>query len=477
MSIESPLKPSIEIVDEAERLLALQRAAVAFHDAPSWRQRSDALAALQASVMKYRRRLTEAISADFGNRATSETDLGEIMPVVNAIKHARSNLRGWMKPERRSVGAAFRPASAQVVYQPLGVVGVLAPWNYPLTLTLVPLVEALAAGNRVIIKPSELTPRTAKLLKALLAEIYPEDRVAVVLGGADVAARFSKLAFDHLFFTGSTRVGRQVMAAASANLTPVTLELGGKSPVVLGRNFDLKKAARVIAIGKLFNAGQSCVAPDYVMVPHDLVDAFSTAVMDAAANLYPKIAGNPDYTSVISDSHYKRLTEMVEEARASGARVLQHTDAAGAGERRMPPTVLLDVRPDSLAMREEIFGPVLPVIGYQDVAQALQFINSRPKPLALYCFSRDGKEIAQILGRTRSGGVTVNGTLLHATQDDLPFGGVGESGTGGYHGYAGFVRLSHARGVMHVSRFNMSDKFAAPYGKLTSLATRVFLGK
>ena len=297
------------------------------------------------------------------------------------------------------------------------------------------------------------------------------------MGGVDIADRFSKLPFDHLFFTGSTRVGRMVMSAASANLTPVTLELGGKSPVVLSRNYDMKKAARTIAIGKLFNAGQSCVAPDYVLVPEELVQTFADEFLKASVDLYPRIAGNPDYTSIISDQHFKRLVDLVEDAREGGARVLQHPDQSGVRERRMAPTVLLDAALDSLAMRDEIFGPVLPILGYRDIAQAIALVNERPKPLALYCFSRNDAEVKHVLEGTRSGGVTINGTLLHATQEDLPFGGVGESGTGGYHGRAGFLRLSHARGVMHVSRLNMADKFAAPYGKLTNLATRIFLGK
>jgi coniferyl-aldehyde dehydrogenase len=296
------------------------------------------------------------------------------------------------------------------------------------------------------------------------------------VGGPDVAERFSRLPFDHLFFTGSTRVGRAVMTAASGNLTPVTLELGGKSPVVLCRDYPLKKAARLIAIGKLFNGGQSCVAPDYVLAPDDLVEAFSKAYIEAAAELYPRLTGNADYTATISDRHYARLLQMIEEAAKGGASVLQHSDSHAASERKLPPTVLINVSPDALAMREEIFGPVLPVLGYSDLQRAIDLINARPKPLALYCFSNDRRSIDKVLDNTRSGGVTINGTLMHATQEDLAFGGVGESGTGAYHGQAGFIRLSHARGVMELSRFNTSDRIAAPYGRLTNLVTRLFLG-
>ncbi|HLZ65262.1 MAG TPA: coniferyl aldehyde dehydrogenase [Aliidongia sp.] len=475
-SSPSPI-PLATVPSEAERIFALQRAAVAEHGAPPLAERIAALDALRGMVKKHRRALVESVSADFGNRAVTETELGELMPLTNGIKHVRRHLGRWMKPQRRRVGLAFRPAAARVAYQPLGVVGVLAPWNYPLFLTLGPLVDALAAGNRVMLKPSELTPRTAELLKTLLGELFPEDRVAVVTGGPDVAAQFSALGFDHLLFTGSTRIGRQVMAAAAAHLTPVTLELGGKSPVVLCRDYPLKKAARTIAIGKFFNAGQTCVAPDYVLAPADLVDAFADALIEAAAELYPTIAGNADYTSIITDRHYQRLAGMIDEARQGGARVLQKADGGAAAERKIPPTVLVGARSDALALREEIFGPVLPIIPYDDLDQAIRLINARPKPLALYCFSTDSAKVEGVLKRTSSGGATVNGTMLHVAQEDLPFGGVGESGMGAYHGRDGFQRLSHARAVLELSRFNMSDRIAAPYGKLSRLATRLLLGK
>ncbi|GGF47905.1 aldehyde dehydrogenase [Aliidongia dinghuensis] len=461
---------------EAERIFARQRAAVGRHGAPPYQERIEALSALLAMITRHRRRLVETVSADFGNRAAAETELGELMPLANAIKHARRHLARWMRPQRRRVGVAFQPAGARVVYQPLGVVGILAPWNYPLLLTLGPLVDALAAGNRVMLKPSELTPRTAALLQSLLAEIFPEDRVAVVTGGPDVAAAFCDLGFDHVLFTGSTRIGRQVMAAAASNLTPVTLELGGKSPVVLCRDYPMAKAAKAIAIGKLFNAGQTCVAPDYVLVPDDLVERFADAFVAAAEALYPTLAGNPDYSAIVSDRHYQRLAAMIEEARAGGARVIQHGDGAAAAERKLAPTLLIGAPDDSAAMREEIFGPILPIVPYRDLGQAIAWINDRPKPLALYCFSYDAATIEGVLDRTRSGGVTVNGTLLHVAQEDLPFGGVGDSGTGAYHGREGFVRLSHARAVLTLSRLNLSDRIAAPYGRLTALATRLLLG-
>ncbi|NWF09354.1 aldehyde dehydrogenase [Pseudomonas sp. 2822-15] len=454
-----------------------QQRAVRVNGAPSYPQRIEALKKLELMVKNNRQRFLETISLDFGNRSFSETELGELMPILNSIKYVRAHLKGWMRPQKRKVGMAFKPASAKVVYQPLGVIGIMAPWNYPLTLTLVPLIEALAAGNRAIIKPAELTPHTAELLKELISAIFPEDQVAVVTGGPKVAAHLSTLPFDHLLFTGSTHIGRQVMAAAAVNLTPVTLELGGKSPVVYCRDYSLEKAARIIAIGKLFNAGQTCVAPDYVLVPDDLVDTFAAALQEAANALYPSISANPDYTSIISQRHFERLDDMIEQAVFTGAKVWQPNDDNAKQARKIPPTILTNVSLTSTVMREEIFGPILPVIGYATLDDAIKLINDRPKPLALYCFAHDKTSIEHVLDRTRSGGVTINGTMLHATQEDLPFGGVGESGTGAYHGFDGFVQMSHARGVFKLSRFNMSHRIAAPYGKLTRLITRLMLGK
>ncbi|MFP3183409.1 MAG: coniferyl aldehyde dehydrogenase [Paraburkholderia sp.] len=473
MSTATHAKPALDLL----ALFSAQRLAVAREGAPSYEQRIAALDALEKMVKAHSHDLVGAISADFGNRATEETELGELMPVLNSIRHARKHLRSWMRPRRRAVGIAFRPAKAHIVYQPLGVVGILAPWNYPLTLTLVPLIEALAAGNRALIKPSELTPRTSELLQTLISKTFPAELVAVVTGGPSLAAEFCALAFDHLLFTGSTRVGREVMAAAAPNLTPVTLELGGKSPVVLCRGYSMKKVARIVAIGKLFNAGQTCVAPDYALVPRELVEQFVAEVLDAATALYPSVSGNRDYTSIVSEKHYQRLVRMIEEARSLGAKIHTLSDSGAEKERKLVPTIISNVPADSSVMREEIFGPILPVIAYDTLDDAIHFINERPKPLALYCFSNNANERRALVEHTRSGGVTLNGTMLHATQEDLPFGGVGDSGMGAYHGYDGFVRFSHARGVMTLSRFNMSDRVAAPYGRMTRFITRMFIGK
>lgn len=460
-------------VPDLQGLLARQQEAAKRHGAPDLKARLADLDGLAQLVRQHQGQLVAAVSADFGNRARQETELGELMPLLNGIRHVRRHLRGWMRPQRRMAGLAFQPASARVEYQPLGVVGILSPWNYPLFLTLGPLVDALAAGNRVMIKPSELAPRTGELLRILLGTLFPEDRVAVVTGGAAVAAEFSRLPFDHLVFTGSTRVGRAVMQAAAGNLTPVTLELGGKSPVLVLPDYPLDKAARTIAMGKFFNAGQTCVAPDYVLVPRDRMEAFAQVLMQRVEQMYPGITGNSDYTSIITDRHYARLSAMVAEA---GAKVIRHRDAGDAASRLFPPTLLIDPPTDGTVMQEEIFGPVLPILPYDRVEEALAFINARPKPLALYCYSDDARLVAEVLDGTRSGGVTVNATMLHVGQEDLPFGGVGESGTGAYHGREGFLRLSHARAVLRMGRFNQSHLVAAPYGRLTGWITRLFIG-
>lgn len=465
-----------EMDTELNGLLTAQRQAAARAGAPTLAARLKDLSALADAVRRNQGHLAAAISADFGNRAVAETQLGELMPLLGGIDHVRRHLRSWMRPSRRRANLAFQPASARVEYQPLGVVGILSPWNYPLFLTLGPLVDALAAGNRVMIKPSELAPRTADLIRDLLADLYPTDQVAVVTGGPDMAQTFSRLPFDHLIFTGSTRVGRSVMQAAAPNLTPVTLELGGKSPVLVLADCDLDKAARTIAMGKFFNAGQTCVAPDYALVPRDRLDAFADALMTRVEAMYPTIRDNPDYTSIIADRHHARLDAMVAEAVTGGAQIRQHRQGGDAATRRFAPTLLINPPQDSMAMREEIFGPILPVLPYDNVADAIAFINARPKPLALYCYGDDEKQVARVLHDTRSGGACVNATMLHVGQADLPFGGVGESGMGAYHGHEGFLRLSHARAVMRVSRFNQSHLVAAPYGALARLVARLFVG-
>ncbi len=455
------------------RILEMQRLAYDRDGPPSPSQRLAALKALDRTLRDNADRMAEAISADFGHRAHQETIIAELVPALGAIRHARKNLRRWMRPERRRVDISFQPGSAWVEWQPLGCVAIVSPWNYPLLLTVSPLVDALAAGNRVIVKPSELVPRFSALFARLIAEAIDPATVTVVLGGPDVAQAVCALPLDHLLFTGSTAVGRLVARAAAETLTPVTLELGGKSPAIVCRDYDIAAAAKTVALGKFFNAGQTCIAPDYALVPNEHVEAFAAAVMKTAEGMYPRIGGNPDYTAIVSDRHHQRLHGLLRDAEAGGARLLRLNDAYA--ERRIGPTVVLNPPLDGALMGEEIFGPILPVIGYQELPEATRFVNTRPRPLALYPFTKDPKRLAKVLGNTVSGGVSVNSVLLHCIQDDLPFGGVGPSGLGAYHGRDGFRRFSHARGVYKAGRFSGFEFLAPPYGRKMQIALKAML--
>ncbi|WP_158971657.1 coniferyl aldehyde dehydrogenase [Chachezhania sediminis] len=416
-----------------------------------------------------------AISQDFGNRSADETRVLEMGMVLNAIRHTSSHLRRWMRPERRPVSMVSQPARAWVRREPLGVVGIIAPWNYPLFLSLGPLVDVLAAGNRAMIKPSELSPRFSDLLAQVVADTFAEDEVRVFTGGVEVAQDFSALPFDHLIFTGSTAVGRKVMQAAAANLTPVTLELGGKSPAILCDDYDVEKAAKSVAFGKFLNAGQTCIAPDYALVPRAKVDTFARAVIDSAMKSYPTLAGNDDYSSIISDRHHARLVAAVDEARAAGATVLTAGDATMTNDRKIAPTVVIGAPETGVLMREEIFGPILPVLPYDSIDQALALIKGRARPLALYAYSTQQAKLDRILDSAISGGVTLNGTLIHAAQDGMAFGGVGPSGMGGYHGRDGFLRFSHSRSVFKVGFVNGFEKMGPPWGRLARTAAKLLM--
>ncbi|WKV89391.1 coniferyl aldehyde dehydrogenase [Pseudomonas sp. B21_DOA] len=461
-------------LETLDRQFQAQRAAYAANPMPPAAQRQQWLKALRDLLSAERQALIDAISADFSHRSADETLLAELMPSLHGIHYASRHLKNWMKPSRRKVGMAFQPASAKVVYQPLGVVGVIVPWNYPLYLAVGPMVGALAAGNRVMLKLSESTPATGLLLKELLARIFPEDLVSVVLGEADVGVAFSRLPFDHLLFTGSTSVGKHVMRAAAENLTPVTLELGGKSPAIVSRDVPLKDAAERIAFGKTLNAGQTCVAPDYVLVPEDRVGAFVEAYRQAVKGFYPTLADNADYTAIINERQLARLNGYVSDATSKGALLIPLFDQ-GQG-RRMPHSVLLNVSDEMTVMQDEIFGPLLPIVPYRDLEQAFAYINQRPRPLALYYFGYDKREQHRVLHETHSGGVCLNDTLLHVAQDDMPFGGIGPSGMGHYHGHEGFLTFSKAKGVLIKQRFNAARLIYPPYGRsIQKLIQKLFI--
>ncbi len=463
-------------------LLDRQRAAAGAALPPDAAQRRTFLRRLDALLHQDGDRLHAAVSADFGHRAYPETVLAELVPLRAAIRFALRQLGHWMRPRRRRVALSFQPGSAWVVHQPLGCVGIVSPWNYPLFLSVGPLIDALAAGNRVMLKPSELTPRFAALLAELIAARFEPEQVAVVTGGQEVGQAFCALPFDHLLFTGSTAVGRLVMRAAAENLTPVTLELGGKSPVIVAPDADPARTARSLMIGKLFNAGQTCIAPDYALVPQHRLPEFADALLAEAARLYPRITDNPDYTTIVSEPHLDRLQRVVDEAAARGAAVLRdpaHQAEAEQARRskRLVPTLLLGAPDDCEAMTDEIFGPVLPVLGYSSLDAAIGVVNRRPRPLALYCYTDDREVERHLLQHTLSGGATVNGTILHCAQPDLPFGGVGPSGTGAYHGEAGFLRFSHARGVYRPGRISGFTTLAPPHGRMAARLLPLMLGR
>ena len=453
--------------DPLSSLLAAQRAAFAADPFPSLELRLGRLARLRELLEQHGDRMAAAISADFGNRSLHETAIAETFFVLAGIVHTRRHLQRWMKMRRVPTSFHSLPGTSRILPQPVGVVGIVSPWNYPLQLALAPAVAALAAGNRVLVKPSEVTPGFSALLGELVAQRFAPDEFAVVLGDAEVGKAFVSQPFDHLFFTGSTAVGRQVALAAAANLTPVTLELGGKSPAIIDRSADVAQAAGRIAAGKLFNAGQTCIAPDYVLVAREHLGAFTQAFQAAVRRMYPRLEGNPDYTSIVNDRHLARLQQLAQDAEARGARVLRivpEGEPAGTQQRKLAPALLLDVSPDMAVMREEIFGPLLPVIPYDGVDEAIGFVNARPRPLALYWFGSDGTRRQQVLTGTVSGGVTVNDVLLHIAQENLPFGGVGESGIGAYHGEHGFRLFSKDKPVFDQSRFAGSDMLRPPYG-------------
>jgi coniferyl-aldehyde dehydrogenase len=430
--------------------LSAQRAAFLKDPYPDPARRKDDLLRLQRAVVARRDAIVRSLDQDFAGRSAHETVLTEILIVTNSIRYARRRLSGWMRPRRRHVPLLVGMGRAQILPQPLGVVGIIAPWNAPLQLSLSPLAAAIAAGNRVMLKPSEYAPATADLLRELLSSVFPQDKVAVVTGDAAVARAFAALPFDHLLYTGSGAVGREIMRAAAEHLVPITLELGGKSPVLIAPGADLQQAATDVIFGKLLNAGQTCIAPDYLLAPRDSLPGLIDALTAASRRMYPRGRVSPDYTAIISDRHRERLAALLEGAKACGRQPIalfseDHDDAAPA--RKFAPCLVVDPPNDLAIMREEIFGPILVIKPYGDMDEALAFINARPRPLALYLFSTDRQVIDRVARATCSGALLVNDTMVHAAIDDLPFGGIGASGIGRYHGPEGFEAFSQMKPI------------------------------
>ncbi|UVK56332.1 coniferyl aldehyde dehydrogenase [Mesorhizobium sp. AR02] len=446
----------------------LQRAAFEKQPFPDLSVRKDRLKRLLALTEQHEAEICAAINADFGSRSAHETRLAELFVVRAGIRHTLSHLKGWMRERRIATTLPFLPGRNRLLPQPLGVVGIVSPWNYPFQLAVAPVTAALAAGNRVLVKPSELTPAFSELLAKLAGEHFAPDELGVITGDAEMGKAFVSMPFDHLLFTGSTAVGRQVALAAAANLTPVTLELGGKSPAIFDPSCDLDAATASIAYGKLLNAGQTCIAPDYLLVPKGQAGSVAAKLAAAVARLYPTLRDNPDYTAIISDRHFQRLRAMIAEARDAGAEIVEINPAGedlSDTSRKLLPTLVSNAGPDLRLMREEIFGPVLPIVEYATVDDAIDHVNRADRPLALYWFGNDGGNRQRILRETVAGGVTINDCMLHLVQENQPFGGVGASGMGAYHGEWGFRTFSKEKPVFLQSRLSAGALLRPPYGK------------
>lgn len=452
-------------------VLARQKRANIAEGPPSAEKRIEWLDRAINIVIGHKDAIAEALREDFGHRSVQASLFTDAAGAIGPLKHAKAHLKTWMKREKRKVSPAILGlfgAKAYVDFQPKGVVGVISPWNFPVNLTFTPLAGIFAAGNRVMIKPSEFTPRTSELMARMFASAYDETEVAVFTGGPEVGAAFSKLAFDHLLFTGATSIAYHVQRAAAENLVPTTLELGGKSPVIIGRDADLSLTAKRVMMGKTLNAGQICLAPDYVMVPKDKAGEFVGAVTSAVNTMFPTIKENPDYTSVINQRHYDRLMGYLDDARAKGAEIVEINPAKENFSQqpfhKIPPTLVLNPTDDMQIMKEEIFGPLLPVKTYENVEEAIGYVNDHDRPLGLYYFGSDAAEQNKVLTRTTSGGVTVNDTIMHVSMEDLPFGGVGPSGMGSYHGIDGFRTFSHAKAVFKQANSDITAMMRPPYG-------------
>ncbi|MFT7286705.1 MAG: coniferyl-aldehyde dehydrogenase [Halieaceae bacterium] len=477
---------AMDVETQMQQLLEAQRADYLAEGGVSAAVRRDRLNRGLDALLKYQDKMIEALNSDFSCRPREVTLLTDIAASVTAMKHASKHLEKWMRREKRPTMFPLNllGGRSSIEYQPLGVVGIIAPWNFPANLTFGPLAGALAAGNRAMIKPSEFTPATSEVMAEIVAEAWDEKEVAIFPGGPEVGQAFSGLAFDHLLFTGATSIARHIMTAAARNLVPVTLELGGKSPVIISRDVDLTMAAQRIMLGKTLNAGQICLAPDYLMVPEERLQEVVAALKTATEEMYPTLLSNPEYTSVVNDRHYQRLNGYLADLAERGAEATPINPAAEdfsaqEGTHKIPPTLIINPPEDSKVLEEEIFGPLLPIRTYRDFGETIDYVNAHPRPLAAYYFGRDKDEEQAVLKRTTSGGVCINDVIMHISQEDLPFGGVGPSGMGSYHGVDGFRTFSHAKGVYRQARFNVA-KLAGmlpPYGPATEKTIKMQIKK
>jgi len=448
------------------QLFGKQRTSYLAEPAPSYEIRIEQLKNLKTAILRNQESLVAALNHDYGNRSLDDSIISDILPCINNINYSLKHLKKWMKPSSRHAGLLLSPAKVEVHYQPLGVVGIIVPWNFPIMLSVGPLITALAAGNRAMLKLSEFTPKTNQVLISMLASIFDETQVVCVEGEADVAAEFSSLPFDHLLFTGSTTVGRHVMRSAANNLTPVTLELGGKSPVIIADDIDINTAVERMIYGKCLNSGQICVAPDYVLVPREKLDSFIQTYKKKFTRMYGNVSSNKDYGSVINQRQFERILQVIDDAKQKGATVISANGESIDSEKRKIPTQLVsNTSDDMLIVQEEIFGPLLPVLPYDDINDAINYVNQRPRPLALYLMSFDTNTQQKVMTHTHSGGICINDTVFHVAADDAPFGGIGPSGMGHYHGKEGFLTFSHAKTVLSRGKYlNTGKLIHPPYG-------------
>lgn len=461
-----------DVASRMQTVQERQRSAFLRAGPPSLEQRIEWLDRAIGLLVGHKDSIADALREDFGHRSVHATLLTDVSGSIAPLKHAKANVKAWMRRERRKVTPPILGvfgARAYIERQPKGVVGVISPWNFPVNLTFTPLAGIFAAGNRVMIKPSEFTPRTSELMERMFRSAYDETEVAVFTGGPEVGSAFSRLSFDHLLFTGATSIAYHVLRAAAENLVPTTLELGGKSPVIVSETADMALTAKRVMMGKTLNAGQICLAPDYILVPQEKRGDFVDAADSAVRNMFPTLKDNPDYTSVINQRHYERLNAYLEDARAKGAELIELNPAKEDFRQqpfhKIPPTLVLDPTDEMQIMKDEIFGPILPVKTYKRVDEAVEYVNAHPRPLGLYYFGADADEESKILSRTTSGGVTVNDVVMHVSMEDLPFGGIGPSGMGAYHGIDGFHTFSHAKAVFRQTKTDVTAMMRPPYGE------------
>ncbi|KPA16510.1 coniferyl aldehyde dehydrogenase [Candidatus Magnetomorum sp. HK-1] len=466
------------VYDSLKEIFEEQSLAFLKYGPPTLGSRKNALTRLEEEILLYKNEIAQAISSDFGHRSYHETLMTEIFVCIKTIHHTKKYLKKWMKPRRRPVPWYCRPGKAKIHYQPLGVVGIMSPWNYPFQLCIGPMIAAISAGNRVILKPSGRMPETGKIIEKIISKVFERNEVAVV-SGSGVNDAFIQLPFNHLLYTGSTRIGKKVMRAASENLTPVTLELGGCSPVIVAKDFPVQKAVYSILTGKLFNAGQTCISANHAFIHESQVDQFVEYAVKAIKKMYSTALDNADYTNIVSKERYDNLRLLIEDAKSKGAKIIQphEQELLQSNKRKILPTIIINTTPEMQVMKEEIFGPILPVISYDSIYDVIEKIEHNQRPLALYCFTYDQETIDTILRSTTSGGACINDTLLHFIQDDLPFGGVGHSGMGRYHGIHGFETFSNAKGVFYQSKVNIMGALRPPYGRLFKTVMDFFIGK